>query len=206
MSKENLVAYNAVRIIKAVKTADKNGDYFLTESYDTVLGILDFIREELERNYNPKANLKCSCCKEHFTGMHAYDRQINHELKAHKEVCTANAILAVGGLACLMDGISDYKWLYKKTGSQTALALHKLHKRGKDLPFKMIEMYHQEFDDYMDTQDPKRRWHRPLGKTKYPDNIEMVAGRNTIIKETCKAAFKILKGKVGKNDPPTTNE
>lgn len=196
MSKGNLVAYNAGRIIKAVKTADKNGDYFLTESYDSVLHTLDFIKEELERNYNPESNLKCPYCKEHFTGMHAYDHQITHEIKEHKEICDANSILAFGGVMCLMDGLADYKWLYKWTGSQTALELHKLHKKGEDLPIKILEQYHQEFDDYMDTQDPQRLWHRPSEKTKYPNNVEVLPGRNMIIKETCKAVFKILKGKV----------
>ena len=193
MSKDNLVVYNADRIIKAVKRADKDGYYI--GGYDSVLGILDFIKEEIERNYNPEANLKCSCCKEQFIGMHAYDHKINHELEAHKEVCDANMVLVFGRLACTIDGISDYKWLYKRTGSQVALALHKLHKKGKDLPIKMIEQYYQEHDDYMDTQDPQRRWHSPLGKPEYHDNSEVVAGRNTIIKETSKAVVKILEGK-----------
>lgn len=162
------------------------------------------ILEEIEQNYSTTRKEKCSYCKEQFVGIFAHDKRLDHEHDAHPEEWNRNfnkTMLFAGAMMqsmmnCLQ--ISNAEDLYKKTGSTNAKQVYKLSKRGEDIPADLLKAYYRDSDDYYDSVDPKRRWHKPSNLS-HLDKVEVVAGTKTIFKEITKAICKLSKGNAGDN-------
>lgn len=102
-SRENLVLYNLDRVKNMILRLEKDkGEYDLLHNYDSIISALDFIKRDVERNYNINASLKCDYCDKVFTGWKAYSNQAKHKIEAHPDevhmfrAIVSSAILDVG--------------------------------------------------------------------------------------------------------------
>ena len=54
---------------------------------------------------------------------------------------------------------SNAKFLYDRTKSVTAKTIMELLDRNKDVPSPLLRQFIKEQNDYLDSIDPKRKWH-----------------------------------------------
>jgi len=192
---DNLVLYNIDRVKRMSDRwmKDKGEFPWPGEDYDSILSALDFIKKEMERNYNPKAHLKCSWhgCGEVFDGWKAHDRLVKHEIDKHPDKCQAQMMMVMGTMSLLIDSLDDPNWLVDKSGGKASREYARLKKKGKDIPVDLLRDYYKEHNEYMDTQDPEKRWHKPIEYTP-PEGVTAMPGRNTLIKETVKGVWRAL--------------
>lgn len=195
---ENLVLYNIDRVkIMAERWTKDKGEFteftWPGDDYNSILSALDFIKKEMERNYNPTAHFVCSWkgCRETFDGWKAYDRLVKHDVDKHKDKCQAQMI-AVGGIMALMiDALDNPDWLVEQSGGKASREYAKLKKKGKDVPLPVLQAYYEEHNEYMDAQDPNRKWHKPI-EFAPPEGVSSMPGRKTLIKETVKGIWRAL--------------
>lgn len=192
---ENLVLYNIDRVKRMSERwmKDKGAFTWPGEDYDSILYALDFIKKEMERNYNPKAHFVCGWkgCKETFDGWKAHDRLVKHEVDKHKDKCQALMIAVGGAMDLMVDALDDPDWLVERSGGKASREYARLKKKGKDIPLLVLQSYYEEHNEYMDTRDPNRKWHKPIEFTA-PEGVNAMPGRNTMIKETVKGVWRAL--------------
>ena len=194
---DNLVLYNLDRLKRMVTrfVKDKGEFSYPGEDYDSILHTMEFVKGEMERNYNPNADLECGWrgCKERFRGWKAHDRLIRHQVKKHSDKVQAEMVAVAGVMAICINSLGDPNWLVGRTNSRAAQEVAKLKRKGKDIPITLLQEYYADHDAYMDSVDPDRRWHKPIHYSP-PEGIDHMLGRNSLVKETVRGIRSALRG------------
>lgn len=90
--RDSLAIYNAKRLPEMIRTLEENHQWRINQgfkldpltTFDRVIHTINFIKRELERDYNENAHIKCEYCEQYFDGWNAHKRMIEHEFQSHK--------------------------------------------------------------------------------------------------------------------------